>query len=219
MTPPTEPSLRTVEILPPSVRSETANVLRFAAILVAILWIYLASSAPKGSAAETRDLLPYQTLFRDLPAGEQRTFRELQEGLLEAEAVRSASGRWPAAPALAAQGIPPFAPDPIAKGATCAWTLRQQGTLVNYLGLPARPHAPAWLLAVQEPEPGAPPDRTPPDAEHHRLADGTVLHVSIWSHRDGSKVAPGLFPLPHADGWTQLLAGPPAPAITLAPRR
>ncbi len=213
MTHPTQPTIRTVEILPPSVRAETANVLRFAAAVVAILWIYLANTGPgaAGGGQEPRDLLPYQTLFRDLPPGEQRTFRELQEGLLEAEGARGVTGRWPEAPALAAQGIPPFAPDPTAKGAAYAWSLRQQGTLINYLGLPAGPSAPAWLLSIQEPEPGAPPDRSPADEQHHRLADGTVLHVSIWSHRDGSRVAAGLFPLPHADGWTQLLAGPPAP--------
>ncbi|HEY8019930.1 MAG TPA: hypothetical protein VIH93_02445 [Thermoanaerobaculia bacterium] len=222
-----QPAIRQVDVLPPSVGAETANVLRLAVVIVAIGWIYLANTAAGGAAGAgpstpgapgARDLMPYQTLFRDLPPGEQRTFRALQEGLLEAEVARSSAGRWPPAAALAAQGIPPFAPDPTAKGPAYAWTLAQQGTMVNYLGLPRGSRAggevpggaPAWLLSIQEPEPGAPPDRSPADEQHHRLADGTVLHVSIWSHRDGSRVAAGLVPLPHADGWTQLLAGTPA---------
>ncbi len=210
MTPPTEPSVRSVEILPPSVRAETANVLRAAATIVLALWLHLANTAPGAAGRDLApggDLLPYQTLFRDLPPAEQRTFRDLQEGLLEAEGIRSTTGRWPEAAALAAQGIPPFAPDPTAKGANRAWSRRQQGTLINYLGIPARSGAPAWLLSIQEPEPAAPPDRTPPDEQHHRLVDGTVLHVAIWRHRDGSRVVPGLFPLPHADGWTQIVIG------------
>lgn len=88
--------------------------------------------------------------------------------------------------------------------------------MIDYLGLPAPPcpsTAPAWLLAIQEPDPGAPPDRSPADEQHHRLADGTVLHVAVWSHREGSRVRAGLVPLPYADGWTQILAGtPPSPA-------
>ena len=42
-------------------------------------------------------------------------FRELQEGVREAENGRAADKRWPAVETLAAQGIPPFASDAVAK--------------------------------------------------------------------------------------------------------
>ena len=45
------------------------------------------------------------------------------------------------------------------------------GAFVNYLGVPRRAGAPAWLVLVQEPEPGAPPDPAREDEEHHRLLE------------------------------------------------
>ena len=62
------------------------------------------------------DLLPYQQLIRDAPAADQRIFRELQEGLLEAERIRAETGQWPDVTTLAAEGIPPFARGPDAEG-------------------------------------------------------------------------------------------------------
>jgi len=38
-------------------------------------------------------------------------FRELQKGMRGAENARAAERRWPATETLAAQSIPPFAPD------------------------------------------------------------------------------------------------------------
>ena len=75
--------------------------------------------------------------------------------LLEAERAR-AIGAWPEVPSLAADGIPPFALDPTAKGGQYDWRLMVNGTFVNYLGLPQRRRT-AWLLLVQEPEPGRRP--------------------------------------------------------------
>ena len=90
----------------------------------------------------------------------------------------------------------------------------REGILVNYLGLPAAPKEPAYLILVQEPTPGALPDRAPSDEEHHRLANGDVLHVSVWKHDNsgkGGKLSEALVGLPEADGWTQLLAGSSSP--------
>ena len=117
---------------------------------------------------------------------------------------------------LAADGIPPFAPDPTAKTATYRWTLLRTGAIVNYLGIPDREGPPAWLVLVQEPQPGIPPDQTFEDEEHHRLLDGTMLHVSTWAHADGIKVPSRLTTIPQAEGWTQIYAVspgalPPAP--------
>ncbi|HZF12593.1 MAG TPA: hypothetical protein VFE33_27705 [Thermoanaerobaculia bacterium] len=207
-----------MEIHPPSARREAANVLRLAAVILLATWVYLAHTAtPRtASAAGRADLVSYQKLFRDLSPHEQRMFRALHEGLLEAENLRSASGAWPTPATLAEQGIPPFAADPTDRE-TYTWTFHHEGILLNYLGLPAAPAAsgrPAYLLFVQEPTPGAPPDRAPNDEEHHRLANGDVLHVSVWLHAPGAKLGDTLYGLPESDGWIQLLAGASASAAS-----
>ncbi len=210
-----------MEITPPSARREAANVLRLAAVILLVTWVYLANTAaPQAGASGRTNLVSFQKLFRDLGPNDQRMFRSLQEGLLEAENLRASSGAWPAPAALAEQGIPPFAVDPIAKQ-KYTWSLHHEGILVNYLGLPAASSTaaaaaaaadqPAYLILVQEPTPGAPPDRAPSDEEHHRLPNGDVLHVSVWMHDRGGKLADSLFGLPEADGWTQLLAGSSPP--------
>ncbi|HXO30521.1 MAG TPA: hypothetical protein VOA80_24470 [Thermoanaerobaculia bacterium] len=212
-----------------------------------------APGAPGGNDA--RDLMPYQRLFRGLGGEDQRLFRELQEGLLEAENVRSSTRRWPAPGTLASRGVPPFA-DAAGRGGRrfYRWQLRQEGTIVNYLGLPADRRDPAFLLLVQEPDPGAPAQGSPPggpaggagpaqgaraigggtagaaagaqatDEVHHRLADGTLLHVSVWLRESpsatpgagaaGPSVAAddpgrdaGVIAVPYARGWTQVLVG------------
>jgi hypothetical protein len=136
-------------------------------------------------------------------------FRELQEGLLEAEAIRASSGTWPSPASLAGEGIPPFAADPTARGGRYEWRLTVAGAWVNYLGVPARDGAPVWLVLVQEPEPGAPPDPAREDEEHHRLLNGEMLHVSTWVRSD-SRVPTGTVRSPQAEGWTQLYAVGPS---------
>jgi hypothetical protein len=247
-----QPAVRTVEIGPPSVRAETWNVLRAAVLIGLAAWIYIAdttmpatargggaaapgaagpapaATAKRGSGAEGRDLLPYQRLFRTLDGEDQRLFRELQEGLIEAENVRSSARRWPAPAALAAQGIPPFADGPGRGGRRLyRWQLRQDGPIVNYLGLPADARDPALLVLVQEPDPQAPAATgvlaQATDEVHHRLADGTLLHVSTWMHAAPVTLAAppgkpravaaaasddsGLIAEPYASGWVQLLVG------------
>jgi hypothetical protein len=88
----------------------------------------------------------------------------------------------------------------------------RNGFYVNYVGIPNSPGAPAWLLVVQEPDPAAPPDVFQDDQEHHRLIDGTILHVSIWSHADGLRVPIRFVQLPQSQGWIQLYAVEPSVA-------
>jgi hypothetical protein len=205
-----------VEVL--SARTELLFVLRAAMAMTAALWVYVALMAPAGNVGGTRNLLPFQKLIVDRPPEEQRVFRELQEGLLEAEAARSAANAWPPPESLAAQGIPPFAPDPTER-APAEWRLIESGTIVNYLGLPKTGDGPAWLLFVQEPVPGVPPDQAFEDEEHHRLASGAMLHVSTWVHPEGRDVPGRLVRMPQAEGWTQLYAvGPPAVTAARAVR-
>jgi len=209
--------IRTVEIRPPSLRAETTMVARMAVVIAALVGFYLANTAWNTSSGVPRadNLLPYQVLMRDRPAADQRMFRELQEGLLEAERLKSSTGSWPEPSALAADGIPPFAPDPTARGAAYIWTVLKRGTYSNYRGTPATAGAPAWLLLIQEPTPDAPPDPSPEDEEHHRLSSTVMLHVSVWVHADGATLGNSLTLVrtPQAEGWTQVRAGPLTPSF------
>jgi hypothetical protein len=211
-------AIRHIEVQPPSARAELGNVVRFSMVVVIGVWMYLATDGAtfRDARGTNRHLLPFQALIQDRPSIEQRMFRELQEGLLEAEARRAERGTWPAVPSLAVDGIPPFALDPTAKGGQYDWRLIAAGAFVNYLGLPQRPGAPAWLVLVQEPEPGAPPDPAREDEEHHRLITGDMLHVSTWVRGD-ARVESRIIRAPQAEGWTQLYAVGPSPSQPAAP--
>lgn len=202
--------IRQVAVVRLSPREELANLVRLAATVVLATWLYLASALGDEGPGRKR-LLPYQALIATQPGVEQRTFRELQEGLLEAEAVRWTTGGWPAPDALAGEGIPPFAPDPTVT-ASYRWQLLREGNYVNYLGTPEHSGAPAWLVWVHEPEPGTVPDQLFEDEEHHRLLDGTMLHVSTWKHTPGPPGATRVVRVPQAEGWTQLYAVGPGKA-------
>lgn len=212
----TTTTTRRVQVQTMSARAELLAVVRASMGITVGVWIYVAMMAGVGgNAPRQRNLLPFQKLIADRVPAEQRMFRELQEGLLEAEAARSTETVWPAPDSLAEAGIPPFASDPTQRS-SYDWRLVQSGTMVNYLGVPRAAGLPAWLVLVTEPTPGVPPDQTFEDEEHHRLPDGAMLHVSTWVHADGRAVAPRLVRMPQAEGWTQLYAVGPAQA---APRR
>jgi hypothetical protein len=194
---------RTVSVELLSLSAELAHLLRAGTAILLGVWLYLAAVLTDQNATR-RGLLPYQALIQSRPAVEQRLFRELQEGLLESEAIRSRSGAWPDISDLAGEGIPPFAPDPTARAAY-RWQLRRDGSFVNYLGFSEKSDGPAWLLLIQEPAPGIPPDQTFEDEEHHRLLDGTMLHVSTWQRPAAADVS-GVLRVPQTEGWTQLYA-------------
>jgi len=147
-----------------------------------------------------------QRAFQDLGTDEQRIFLQVQEGLLEAENLRSASGAWPSAEALAQDGVPPFTRDPLDKvGFT--WRALISGRTVNYLGrAPVGSDRMSFLLLILEPEPGVPDDPTQPlDQFHHRLADGTLLHVSTWVGPASSAPTTPTARLPVEQGWRQIV--------------
>jgi hypothetical protein len=188
---------------------ERMGVLVVGGGIVSVIAVYLALNAAADRDA-ARDLLPYQTLARTLPEADQRLFRALRQGLLTAEAERARSAAWPEAAALAAQGVAPFAP--ASDGTHYEWSRLQQGAIINYFGQPRDPSAPAWLLEIQEPEPGMPPDTAPIDEEHHRLPDGTMVHTYVWMHRYGGQVPVGFVRQPQNSGWTEIFSTPPNPA-------
>jgi hypothetical protein len=152
------------------------------------------------SICNRRSLCFQQQLIGNTSAPEQRIFRELQEGLLEAERLRANTGQWPDVAQLAADGIPPFSRDPTQKvGYT--WTSVRQDWAVNYLGVPSDQAAPAWVLVILEPEPGAPADPAPNDETHHRLPDGTTLHVSIWNIPEARRGSARWLPQVRLTNW------------------
>jgi hypothetical protein len=186
---------------------ERASILLLAALIVGGIGIYLALRV-SGSGTDTqKDLLPYQVLARALPDAEQQTFAAIRRGLGDAEAERARLARWPEPSALASRGIPPFAGD----ANSLRWQQFQQGKTVDYLGIPSDPASPAWLLVLQEPEPNMPPDPAPLDDEHHKLPDGTTMHVYVWMHQYGGRVTPGFIAQPQSQGWTQVFRVPPNP--------
>src|SRR5262245_44115629 len=189
---------------------ERAVVLAAAAGIVSVIAVYVAVN---GGNADERDksLLPYQTLARGLPGVDQQSFLDLRQALLAAESERARTGRWPEPAVLARRGIAPFAA--AADAPAYEWSRLQQGAIVNYFGQPRDPAQPAWLLEVQEPEPGMPPDTAPPDEEHHRLPDGTMVHTYVWMHRYGGQVAVGFVRQPQSSGWTEVFSTPPNPVF------
>lgn len=183
------------------------------AILVVVIYVvafqvYRPPGAP-GSSADDRTLA-YQVLFRNLPGGEQRIYRQMKEGFDEALRQRDQSGSWPAVETLASDGVPPFSPDAIDKS-PLSWTRRQEGLVAEYIGLPAEGSmSPAFLLLLQEPDPGGgeDPNAGGVDEEHQLLADGRLLHVTYWK-RSSRSIRPGLIVDPALDGWTQIRIGSP----------
>ena len=79
----------------------------------------------------------------------------------------------------------------------------------------ADPAKPAWLLEIQEPEPGTAPDPAPNDEEHHRLPDGTTLHVYVWTHRLGGQLTPDFVPQPQNTGWVEVFEQVPNPVYAI----
>ncbi len=176
---------------------ERKGVLILAGAIVTAVVAYVVLNTAVGGGDSRRGLLPYQTLAATLPDADQQQFRAIREGLLPLESERARSGAWPdAAPA---------------SGSGYRWSLFRQGAIVNYFGQPADASQPAWLLEIQEPEPGMPPDPSPTDDEHHRLPDGTVLHIYVWSHALGAQLTPALVRQPQSAGWTEVFNGVPNP--------
>jgi hypothetical protein len=202
--------VRREPVIPLSARRELATILRLglAIVVTAASYVFVGASLwARGAGDDT--LLPFQAMVQSRPETEQRTFRELREALLEAEVRFSTTGVWPSAEELAAEGIPPFAFDPTSNTGSYVWTLVEEGEIVNYLGVPAETDAPAWLLVIREPLPGAPPDPALEDESHHRLITGVTLRVSTWVRDDG-RVETKLISAPQAEGWTELFGVAPA---------
>jgi hypothetical protein len=203
--------MSTLEVRSPGTSAtgrEKASLLLLAALIVGGIGVYLALRVSGSGGDAQKDLLPYQVLARTLPEGEQQTFTAIRSGLPDAEAIRGRDLRWPDPSELAQRGVSPFAGQTV----PYSWRRFETGKTVEYFGVPSDPASPAWLLVLQEPEPNMPPDPAPPDDEHHRLPDGTTMHVYVWMHQYGGRVTPQFIASqPQAQGWTQVFRVPPNP--------
>ena len=206
---------RTEEVRSPSGREETLAVLQTAVVVALVTLVVIGAErphVPRGEAGMVATLRPApdEVAFGDLPAADQRMFRQLQEGVLEAENVRARTGTWPSVATLRDQGIPPFASDPIDR-AGYVWTLARRGPVANYAGTP-RPGAGrlGFLVLIVEPDPGTPDDPSAlPDELHHRLPGGPMIHVSIWLVPAAGEPSEPVAFAPVERGWRRVTVAAP----------
>jgi len=176
-----------------------------------VFWSALVVSAqtfdPSGAAKDSAPS-PFERRFAELAPEDQRIFRAVQEGVAEAERRRSDGGRWPSAADLAREGVPPFAPDPIDR-AGYSWTFVRTGTAANYVGTPrAGSGREAFMVLVVEPDPGTAPDPLAQvDEVHHRLGDGTMIHVTVWMGPPPGPLGAAVSTLAPDQGYKQILVG------------
>ena len=150
----------------------------------------------------------WQRSFLELSEADQRTFRHLRESLYELERLRVETGRWPEPAVLSAAGVEPFREDEHTPPR--AWSLRQHGVYATYVGVPtSSQEAVRFLIVFVEPAPQVLAAKEPPppeDEEHHTLADGTPLHVTVWTQPHVDEPVPDeVLAFPAANGWVQRL--------------
>jgi uncharacterized protein DUF6162 len=216
--------IRRVDVTPPSQSDEGFWVLMAAGVVVlGVIYTIAFQIYGTGSGAPAAQrVLPFQVLFRDLPGAEQRVFREIQEGLIEAMAARAATGAWPTPEELAARGIPPFARD-ARDSSNLRWELRRDGLVVNYTGTSdGAAEQPSFLLLIQEPDPVSGEKLSPRpivDEEHQVLPDAsqTLLHVTIWKKTGPPSPGKVVLESPATAGWTQIRVADPFEALEKKP--
>lgn len=195
--------MATVEVTRRGPNNDLPLALQLSAGVVVVAILFL-SRSPK--TTQTPLVLDFQVLVSDLPSTEQRTVRAVHEGVIEVERVRSA-GTWPSVDALANDGVPPFANDPLDVG-HYVWRRVVRGLTTSYVGTPASTTTtPTLFVVFQEPAAGdAAYSKPAVDEVHHELADGTPIHATLWKH--AGAVADDVIDNPLAAGCLQVLVAP-----------
>lgn len=194
--------VRTVSVQPPSVQRETKNV-GLALLQIAVVSAIAINASRPSKADPASGLQADEIGFGKLDADDQRLFRATLEGLTELEDARNATGAWPAIEALAKRGVPPFAEDPIDRHGY-RWSKVSDKLVTNYLGIPKEAVRSTFVIAVVEPEAGA-AEVVDEDETHHKLTDGTMIHVGIY--RGPLRVIPPapLSQFSYGEGWRRIV--------------
>lgn len=193
--------VRTVSVQPPSVQRETRAVALALLQITVVCAIAIAAIRPS-KADPAAGLMADEIAFSRLDAEEQRLFRRALEGLAEVEDVRNAKGAWPTIEELSTRGVAPFAPDPIDR-AGYRWTLVRDRLVTNYIGIPSTAR-PTLVIAAVEPEAGL-AEVTEVDETHHKLADGTMIHVGIYRGELRAVPATPISQFSFGDGWRRIV--------------
>ena len=210
----TAATVRRIRVQPLSARAELARVVRASMVIAIGSWMLLAADgATFRDGGANQNLLPFQVLIENRPSGDQRMFRDLQEGLIEAETRRTVTGRWPRGRGAGRRRRAAVRPRSDGEGRALRLDARAERHVRQLSRHPRQPNAPAWLLLVLEPDPAAPPDPAREDEEHHKLTTGVMLHVSTWTRADG-RAANRIIRAPQSEGWTQLYAVGPSQTPT-----
>lgn len=135
----------------------------------------------------------WQRPVDELTAPQQALYLQLRGALRSLLERRNADQRWPAS----AAGLPE------------SFQQHSAGHVVNYVG---EGEGLRWLLLVLEPDPRLPREPAPPeDDEHFTLADGTGLHITVWTQPLTEPPPPSVTAFPAAEGWVERVRGTPAP--------
>lgn len=153
----------------------------------AVRWLILALAVwlgawafSKWNSARAPERADWQRSVSELTAAQRAQFEALRAAMPAAESAR-ASGSWPETL------VPGFA-------------RKQQGLYVNYLG---EAEGLRWLVLYIEPDPRVGSEKAAVDDEHHLLADGKMLHVSVWTQALTKPRADNVTAWPAAEDWVQ----------------
>lgn len=122
----------------------------------------------------------WQRPVSELSAPQRAVFEQLRAAIVRAEQVRG-GGAWP---------------DELQPG----FGKRAQRLHINYLG---EAEGLRWLVLFIEPDPRLPPEKAPPDDEHHTLPDGTPIHVTVWTQPLSEAPPEAVTAFPAAEGWVE----------------
>lgn len=154
-----------------------------------ILWLVIALGVFAAGTffskrSKPQDTPSWQRPVSELTEPQQKFYATLRELLRKAEAERGKSKSWPAPAGIFPEGF----------------SLQQQGIYVNYAG---EREGLRWLVLFIEPDPRFPAENVREDDEHHRLSDGTMLHVTVWTQPTSEPRPERVTAFPAAEGWVE----------------
>lgn len=193
--------VRTVSVQPPSLLRETKAV-GLALLQISIISAIAINASRPDRADASAGLLADEIAFEKLDPDEQRLYRGALEAVTELEDARN-KGAWPTVEELANRLVPPFAEDPLDRFGY-RWKLTRDKLVANYVGIPTNPDRPTLIIGIVEPEPGA-AEVTEVDETHHKLADGTMIHVGIYRGSLRTMPTSPMSQFSFGDGWRRIV--------------